>query len=70
MAHQLTCPNCRKSFKINVDVLPKSFTCDCVHCDSLLFFEDGKITDFHKTLHEQDSRWPADGKDTNWTEIS
>ena len=69
MPAQLTCPKCSKVIEFKITVLPRSATCDCSHCGTLLLLEDGKLTDFNKTMHERDARWPADGKNTGWIEI-
>jgi hypothetical protein len=41
-------------------------TFDCPNCNSLriILDEDGTNKGLHEHLHEQDARWPKDGKDT------
>jgi hypothetical protein len=59
------CPGCNKGFTVFGD----SGTGDCPHCNLLVLIENDKIYDFHKKLHEEDPRWPADGKGTGYIEI-
>jgi hypothetical protein len=44
-------------------------TTNCSHCGVLLLIEDGVAYNFNKKLHEKDSRWPIDGKDTGFLSI-
>lgn len=73
---EFTCCSCEKNFKIDaVDTIEQAegATMDCPHCDKLLLVRDGKIKDFHKTIHEdcksQGIHWPEDGKGTGYFEI-
>ena len=62
---KVSCPSCKKEFKI----YGENGTGDCPHCNLLILMECGKIYDFHKKMHEEDSRWPADGKGTGYIEL-
>jgi hypothetical protein len=44
-------------------------TMDCPHCDALLIVEDGFAKNFHVVMHNGDSRWPVDGKNTGFIEV-
>lgn len=73
------CPCCEDTFKTSLFASKrktkkvfkeyKGATLNCPKCGSLLLIEDGKIYDFHKRLHERDSRWPIDGKGTYSAQI-
>jgi hypothetical protein len=69
---QLLCPKCQKSFRV-----PDCFTrgdcegctMDCPHCQALLIMDKGIVKDFHQKLHDEDPRWPADGKGAGYLEL-
>ncbi len=62
------CPKCDKAFFFDEKELPKSFTTDC-DCGETLLIEDGVIYPFHEKMHQEDPRWPADGKNTGTIKI-
>lgn len=64
------CPCCRTNVVVICDEekLPRSFTTTC-GCGFTILYEEGQIFDFHKKLHEEDPRWPEDGKGTYSVDI-
>jgi DNA-directed RNA polymerase subunit RPC12/RpoP len=71
----MICPTCNQEFhftdQTDAEVFAKDngATCDCPYCGMLILLEDNQSKDFHKTLHQEDARWPADGKNTGYLEI-
>ena len=64
MIHKaLVCPACGKALPSELHRHGNNFTLDCPNgqCSRLLLFDKGQIWDFHKKLHAEDARWPADG---------
>lgn len=67
-----TCPSCATHIeKLTPEILSEKdgATCDCPYCDTLLIIKEGRLQEFHPWLHEQDSRWPKDGKDTDYIAV-
>jgi hypothetical protein len=59
------CPECNKPvLPMTVVADYESATCDCPYCDCMLLIQGGVLVDFHKTLHNNDPRWPETGKGT------
>jgi hypothetical protein len=72
MSDLAMCPVCDYEFSEEITNLIKQenyCTTDCIGCSALLLIKDGKLYDFHKYLHEQDARWPKDGKDIGFIQI-
>jgi len=68
----MNCPNCTNQFKFTDETTleqAEGCTMDCPNCSSVLIVNNGQVLDFHKFLHEKDSRWPADGKGTGFLEV-
>ena len=66
------CPHCAIHIeKLTPEVLSENegATLDCPSCNALLIIKNGRLSDFHKILHEEDERWPEDGKDTSYIGI-
>ena len=66
------CPECKSAFKVSAEAIEDAIGCttDCPECEALLVFaDDGSVQDFHKWMHEQDDRWPVDGKGTDYIEM-
>ena len=58
------CPLCGKNCFFDLEDANSNFSTNCVHCGELLLANDGEVYPFHQKLHEEDPRWPADGKGT------
>lgn len=43
---------------------------NCFYCGVLLLLDDDKAYPMHEKLHSEDSRWPVDGKETEFVEAS
>ena len=70
----LTCPECSGTFGINSESVTtkeqvEGCTFDCPRCSTLLVMCDGVVRNFHAAMHEQDTRWPADGSGTGYAEF-
>jgi uncharacterized protein YbaR (Trm112 family) len=68
------CPVCKESLepaKYGIDYWHEGegATLDCYHCNAILLIRNGIPVDFHKTLHEEDSRWPENGNGTAYVEL-
>ena len=60
-------PCCGEEFKL--DVQDRLGTIDCETCGTELIFVKMELRRMHEYLHEQDSRWPKDGRGTAYIEI-
>jgi len=57
-----SCPVCGKAVeipKIRIKIQYFSITCSC---GKLLLYDEGKLYDLHRKLHEEDPEWPENGK--------
>jgi hypothetical protein len=41
---------------------------DCPHCKALLLIRSNRVWSFHNKLHEENPKWPKDGKGTDFLE--
>ena len=46
-----------------------TFNCANVQCQTLYIAVKGTALPFHKYMHDEDSRWPEDGADTNSVDL-
>jgi hypothetical protein len=73
MSLSRVCPRCKEEFILSgfecvTEII--NCTCDCPKCGLLLLFnEEGVVKDFHKSLHEEDSHWPVNGKGTGYLQM-
>ena len=61
------CPKCQQpSFLPDIATVDEvnGSTMYCTHCQELILVRRGTAYPFHQYMHEQDPRWPADGKGT------
>jgi len=65
------CPKCNSGFAFPDMTIEdvEGVTTDCPNCDILLLVKDGSVYEFHKKLHDGDSRWPVDGNSANFVNI-
>lgn len=69
---RLTCQECGGTFVIPGVGQDAAIGCttDCPRCDALLMIEAGGVArNFHRVMHERDSRWPADGANTGYVGV-
>lgn len=66
------CPECDRGFAFGAGVTledAEGVTTDCNECGALLLIEGGRVYEFNKKQHSEDSRWPADGNNTGSVEV-
>lgn len=65
------CPDCDSYFRIEDCILDDvdGATCDCNKCGKLLILSNGKVYDFHKKIHDNNSLWPEDGVGTGYIDV-
>lgn len=66
--NSVICPVCNITLEFDCEIDGMNFTTDC-QCGTLLLVNNGIAQDFHESLHNSDSRWPKDGKNTGFVEV-